>query len=286
MQDLRGQGGGPKPRLTQDQKGRLKQILTDESDFWTCGEIRNLILNRFQITYSMRQVQRLLRSMKMYCYKPQPRDHRQHPDHKQKLGERLKAVADVLGMGAKNLEHMSIGFADESTFQTYGNSARLWSFGKGLIRKENTNRTKQNCFAFYAIRGKSLLVPIKKGNEQTFLAMLDKIKGEHLQYDGIILIWDNHRAHTTAAIEQKAHLLGISIVNLPTYSPNLNPIERLWKSIKAVLAEAGFIENLQHLNQLIDNAFKKASDSLSFAKKWIQDFWNVIFWKSPIQYSD
>ena len=97
--------------------------MTDESDFWTCGEIRNLILNRFQITYSKRQVQRLLRLIHMYCYKPQPRDYRQHPDHKQKFSERLKAVADVLGMGNKNLENMSIGFADESTFQTYGNSA-------------------------------------------------------------------------------------------------------------------------------------------------------------------
>ena len=154
--------------------------MTDESDFWTSGEIRNLILNRFQITYSKRQVQRLLRLMKMYCYKPQPRDYRQHPDHKQKLSERLKAVADVLGMSTKNLENMAIGFADESTFQTYGNSARLWSSSKGLICKQNTNRTKQNCFGFYAIRGKSLLIPIKKGNEQTFLAMLDKIKEQHL----------------------------------------------------------------------------------------------------------
>jgi putative transposase len=130
------------------------------------------------------------------------------------------------------------------------------------------------------------LIPIKKGNKQTFLAMLDKIKEQHAQYDGIILIWDNHKAHITPAIEQKAYLLCMSIVNLPTYSPNLNPIERLWKSIKTVLAETVFIENLQHLNQLIDNAFRKASDSLSFAKKWIEDFWNVIFWKSPIQFSE
>lgn len=35
----------------------------------------------------------------MYCYKSQPRDYRQHPDHIQKFSERLKAVADVLGMG-------------------------------------------------------------------------------------------------------------------------------------------------------------------------------------------
>jgi len=112
-------------------------------------------------------------------------------------------------MGTKNLENMAIGFADESTFQTYGNSARLWSFSKGLICKENTNRTKQNCFGFYAIRGKSLLITIKKGNEQTFLTMLDKIKEQHLEYDGIILIWDNHKAHTTSAIEKKPIYLGL-----------------------------------------------------------------------------
>ncbi|WP_309917577.1 MULTISPECIES: transposase [unclassified Arcicella] len=130
------------------------------------------------------------------------------------------------------------------------------------------------------------MIPINRGNEQTFLAMLDKIKEQHLHYDGIILIWDNHKAHTTPAIEQKAYLLGISIVNLPAYSPNLNPIERLLKVIKTALSEAGFIENLQQLNQLIDKAFKKATNSVSFAKKWIEYFWNVIFWKNPILFSE
>lgn len=168
-----------------------------------------------------------------------------------------------------------------STFQSLSNAARMWSFHKGKIRKVNTTKTKQNCFGFYAIRGKSLLIPIKKGNEVTFSAMLDKIKEQHSDYDGIILIWDNHQAHITAAIEKKAHALGISIVRLPTYSPNLNPIERLWKAIKGKLAQHGLIENLAHLNQLLEEAFEIASESLSCAKKWIDDFWNVIFWKSP-----
>jgi transposase len=276
--------------LTKEQKSELKQILADESDFWTCGQIRTLIQKRFNtcglpVTYSKRQVQRLLRAMGMYCYKPQPRDYRQSPQHKEQLSQRLQAVADVLGMGTKNLEKIAIGFGDESTFQSFSNAARMWSFHKGKIRKVNTSRTKQNCFGFYAIRGKSLLVPIKKGNEVTFSDMIDKIKEQHLDYDGIILIWDNHQAHITAAIEKKAHALGISIVRLPTYSPNLNPIERLWKAIKGKLAQHGLIENLAHLNQLLEEAFEIASESLSCAKKWIDDFWNVIFWKSPISYS-
>lgn len=51
-----------------------------------------------------------------------------------------------------------------------------------------------------------------------------------------------------------------------TYSPNLNPIERLWKAIKGKLAQQGFIQNAAHLNQLIDEAFDIAFQSLSFAK--------------------
>lgn len=220
--------------------------------------------------------------MGMYCYKPQHRDHRQRADHAPQLTTRLQAVADVLGMGTKDLTKMAIGFADESTFQTYNNSARMWSFHKERIRKVNTNRSKQNCFGFYAIRGQSFLVPIEQGNEQTFLVMLDKLKQAHLSYQGLILIWDNHQAHLTAAIERKAHALGIFIVNLPTYSPNLNPIERLWKAIKRRLSESGMITNVLMLNQLIDEAFTEASQTVSFAKKWIDDFWNIVFWKSPI----
>lgn len=220
--------------------------------------------------------------MGMYCYKPQPRDHRQPSNHTDQLSQRLQAVADVLGMGTKDLSQIAIGFADESTFHTYGNAARLWSFHKGRIRPVNTNRTRQNCFGFYAIRGQSLLVPIGRGNEENFLAMLDRIKASHLAYEGVILIWDNHPAHLTPAIERKAHKLGIYLVNLPTYSPNLNPIERLWKVIKRRLGEVDLIANVCVLNELIAESFKEASAGFCFAKKWIEDFWNVIFWKSPI----
>ena len=88
LQDLRGQGGGPKPRLTPQQRTELKQLLTDESDFWTCGEIPTRIQTQFLVSYSKRQVQRLMRRMGMYCYKPQPRDHRQRVDHASQLTTR------------------------------------------------------------------------------------------------------------------------------------------------------------------------------------------------------
>ena len=99
----------------------------------------------------------------MYCYKPQPRDYRQKPEHKEQLSQRLKAVADVLGMGTKNLENIAIGFGDESTFQLFSNSARMWSFHKERIRKVNTTKTKQNCFGFMQLGEEVFLFLLKKG---------------------------------------------------------------------------------------------------------------------------
>jgi hypothetical protein len=46
----------------------------------------------------------------------------------------------------------------------------------------------------------------------------------------------------------------------------LNPIEFIWKSIRWIISRA-FIRDLDHLKQIILDAFKKQGCSLSFAKK-------------------
>jgi transposase len=44
----------------------------------------------------------------------------------------------------------------------------------------------------------------------------------------LVLIWDNAPCHVAKRVTAEAARLGIEIVNLPGYSPDLNPIERLW----------------------------------------------------------
>lgn len=42
------------------------------------------------------------------------------------------------------------------------------------------------------------------------------------------VIWDNARYHRNAEVTEFAKALGITLHYLP-YSPNLNPVERIWK---------------------------------------------------------
>ena len=48
----------------------------------------------------------------------------------------------------------------------------------------------------------------------------------------ITLVLDNARYQHNAAVKALASQLGITLLFLPSYSPNLSPIERLWKFTK------------------------------------------------------
>ncbi len=48
----------------------------------------------------------------------------------------------------------------------------------------------------------------------------------------ILLVLDNHFAHTCEYTRRRAHNLGIDFVFLPVGSPDINPIEQVWKSLK------------------------------------------------------
>jgi transposase len=63
---------------------------------------------------------------------------------------------------------------------------------------------------------------------------------------GDIVILDNLAPHKAAAIVKLIEAVGAMLQFLPAYSPDLNPIEKMWSKIKALLraAEARTVETL------------------------------------------
>ncbi len=72
-------------------------------------------------------------------------------------------------------------------------------------------------------------------------------------------------------MKDTAKELGVYLVYLPPYSPDLNPIEYIWKSIKRVVS-LKFPKNEDEWKDLIKSNFKNFSKSLSFALGWIGFF--------------
>jgi len=87
----------------------------------------------------------------------------------------------------------------------------------------------------------------------------------------IVLILDNFRSHRAKDSVKCAEECGIKLIFLPPYSPDLNPIEFIWKSIKRVISHS-FIRNLEYMKKIISENFLDYASRLSFAESWIVKF--------------
>lgn len=50
-----------------------------------------------------------------------------------------------------------------------------------------------------------------------------------------VLIMDNMRSHHVKAVREAVEKSGVTLLYLPPYSPDLNPIEKMWSKIKSIL---------------------------------------------------
>ena len=56
--------------------------------------------------------------------------------------------------------------------------------------------------------------------------------------NGDIVVWDNLAPHKTPAIVAAIEAVGAEAWFLPPYSPDLNPIEKMWSKVKQFLRSA------------------------------------------------
>jgi len=127
-----------------------------------------------------------------------------------------------------------------------------------------------NSLGFYALNGKSVYHPTETAKKKDIARFLRLIRRENPSRT-IILVWDNARAHLSRLVRRTANLLNIILVFLPPYSPDLNPIEFIWKSIKKELSSKIFMTK-EEVQNAVEEMFYKFSSSLSFAKSWIKKF--------------
>ena len=92
--------------------------------------------------------------------------------------------------------------------------------------------------------------------------MLEKLAEKYVGKP-IMVILDNARYQTCNLVVEKASELNIDLIFLPTYSPNLNLIERVWKFVKSKLLGASYIDSFEDYSKNISDFIGKLdSDNL------------------------
>jgi transposase len=154
------------------------------------------------------------------------------------LSEHVQAQAAFLEAELKpRLEAAQAGrghvfFVDAAHFVFGTYSCCLWSFARIFVRAASGRQRFNVLGAWDAVARRLIAVTnTTVVNTETMCELLREIAAEGLA-GPITLVLDNARYQHNAAVKALASELSITLLFLPSYSPNLNLIERLWKFIK------------------------------------------------------
>ncbi len=99
-----------------------------------------------------------------------------------------------------------------------------------------------------------------------FRAYVDQVLVPSLR-PGDIVVMDNLGAHKVAGVVEAIERAGAKVWYLPPYSPDLNPIEKMWSKIKNSLRRTK-ARTQESLWEAIGEALRNVTDS--DAKGWFQ----------------
>jgi transposase len=131
-------------------------------------------------------------------------------------------------------DEISIVYVDESHFHQDLDLGYTWAdVGKPVWRKSTSPplRARINWYGAYDFRqGQAFIWQEGKCNGEHTEQFLQRLRDWLQPADRpLVIIWDGAPWHRSQAVRTQAQQLGIQLLPLPGYSPDLNPIEGMWK---------------------------------------------------------
>lgn len=161
---------------------------------------------------------------------------------------------------AKTTRASRLVFLDESGVNI--NMTRRYGRGKGgqrVVDRAPLNTPKSTTIlSSIRLDGTMAFTTFQGGTTaDKFLNYLKKTLVPTLR-PGDIVVMDNLRTHHIQAVGELLHDAGAEALYLPAYSPDLNPIEKLWSKVKATLRKLR-VRSPDALDSAIQFAFRCVS---------------------------
>ena len=150
-------------------------------------------------------------------------------------------------------------FVDAAHFVLQPFLGFLWSFTR-LFIKAPSGRQRFNVLGALHATTRQLVTITNTSyiNAHSVAALLYKL-ADSFSDRPITLVLDNARYQHCQFIKQLAQELGIELLFLPAYSPNLNLIERLWKFVKKQCLYSQYYETFADFKKAIEDCLDEVS---------------------------
>jgi transposase len=150
-------------------------------------------------------------------------------------------------------------FVDAAHFVLQPFLGFLWSFVR-LFIKAPAGRQRYNVLGALHATSRQLVTVTNDSyiNAQSVVKLLIQLAA-HFTDAPITLVMDNARYQRCRLVMDTAAELGIELLFLPSYSPNLNLIERLWKFVRKKCLYSEYYEDFQAFKEGINGCLNKLS---------------------------
>jgi transposase len=254
---------GRPAHLTPTQKKRLKELIADGPEkagyatgCWNCALIQALILREFQILYNVHYVAELLHHWGFSYQKA-----RYVSDHLNERKRRawLRKQWPHIVAEARRRDAWLL-FSDEASFAQWGSLAYTWApVGEQPQVKTSGKRKAFKVFGLMDYFSGRLFYQGLTGrfNAESYCAFLGTVLAQTQQ--PIILIQDGARYHTAAKTRAffAAHAQQLTVYQLPSYSPDYNPIEHLWRHVKRAKTHNVYFATFEQLSLTVEDGLRQ-----------------------------
>lgn len=258
---------GRRPRLTKTQKRELYQIIVagpQPAGFpgacWRSPMIQELIDQQYKVSYSVYYIAQLLKNLGLSYQKA--RFVADDADPKKRKQWREKTWPAILKLAQEKKAY--ILFGDEASFPQWGTLTYTWApRGQQPVVKTSGKRKGYKVFGlidyftgrfFYQCTQEKLA----SASYQEFLkAVLRQTRKP------IILVQDGAKYHTSKSTREffAQHAHRLTVFDLPSYSPDYNPIEKLWKKIKQKETHLHYFPTFESLMNKVEEAMVRFANA-------------------------
>jgi len=254
---------GRPPKLTKTQRKELADLITAgpeaagyTSACWSTPVICDLILTRFGVEYHPHYVCELLDALGFSFQKARfVSDHLDEAARQHWLTETWPEIRRVA-----QAKQAMILFGDEASFAQWGSLSYTWA-PKGQQPTVKTSGKRKGYKVFGLIDFCSGRLFWKgqtdRFNAESYMAFLAEVLTQTEQH--LLLIQDGARYHTSKAMQDffAAHADRLTKYQLPSYSPDFNPIEYLWRNVKKDATHLKYFADFAELKQKVDKAMQQ-----------------------------
>jgi transposase len=258
---LRLESGGSESKLNESQTTELKKHL-EENTYTKAELICCYVEKTYGIKYTLSGITMWLKNNGFSYKKPKGTPAKADPEKQEefkKYYNKLKEEVDdepiVFGDGM----HPTM-----ATKITYG-----WiKTGYDKPIATTASRTRVNILGSINLATMDLLIgSYETINSDAVIDLFKKLRTRYPNASKIHIILDQGPYNKSVATQEAAKSYGIKIHYLPTYSPNLNPIERLWKVMNEHVRNNKFFSIPKEFREAIDSFFNVIWPTISLSMK-------------------